>query len=120
MTDPKPTATRRHFLADAGKIAAASAFAGMAVPHVHAAEDHTIRLALIGCGGRGTGAVGDALSVQDGPIRLVAMADAFDDRLAHSLDALTEDHSDRMDVPPDRRFVGLDAYRRAMDCLEPG
>jgi predicted dehydrogenase len=120
VTEPKPTATRRHFLADTGKIAAASAFAGLAVPSVHAAEDHTIRLALVGCGGRGTGAVGDALSVQNGPIRLVAMADVFDGRLSHSHDTLTEDFSDRIDVPPDRRFLGFDGYRKAMDCLEPG
>src|SRR5215210_3179368 len=112
MTDPKPTATRRHFLADAGKVAAASAFAGLAMPSVHAAEDHTIRLALVGCGGRGTGAAGDALSVQNGPIRLVAMADAFSDRLSHSVDALNADFSDRIDVPADRRFLGFDAYRK--------
>ena len=120
MTGPRPPQTRRDFLADAGKIAAASAFAGMAVPAVHAGEDHTIRLALIGCGGRGTGAAGDALSVKDGPIRLVAMADVFADRLAQSADALAGDFSDRIDVPPDRKFVGFDAYKKAMDCLEPG
>jgi len=120
MTGPRPPQTRRDFLAEAGTIAAASAFAGMAVPAVHAGEDHTIRLALIGCGGRGTGAAGDALSVKDGPIRLVAMADVFDGRLAQSHDALAGDFSDRMDVPPDRRFVGFDAYKKAMDCLEPG
>ena len=120
MTGPRPPQTRRDFLADAGKIAAASAFAGMAVPAVHAGEDNTIRLALIGCGGRGTGAAGDALSVKDGPIRLVAMADVFADRLAQSADALAGDFSDRIDVPPDRKFVGFDAYKKAMDCLEPG
>jgi predicted dehydrogenase len=120
MTGPRPPQTRRDFLAEAGTIAAASAFAGMAVPAVHAGEDHTIRLALIGCGGRGTGAAGDALSVKDGPIRLVAMADVFADRLAQSADALAGDFSDRIDVPPDRKFVGFDAYKKAMDCLEPG
>ena len=120
MTGPRPPQSRRDFLADAGKIAAASAFAGMAVPAVHAGEDNTIRLALIGCGGRGTGAAGDALSVKDGPIRLVAMADVFADRLAQSADALAGDFSDRIDVPPDRKFVGFDAYKKAMDCLEPG
>ena len=47
------------------------------VPHVHAAEDNTIRVALIGCGGRGTGAAANALSTKSGPIKLVAMADVF-------------------------------------------
>ncbi|HEX8200377.1 MAG TPA: gfo/Idh/MocA family oxidoreductase, partial [Isosphaeraceae bacterium] len=69
----------------------------------------------------GTGAAGDALSVQNGPIRLVALADAFADRLSHSYNALKqEEYVDRIDVPEDRRFVGFDAYRKAMDCLEPG
>ena len=51
------------------------------MPHVHAAENNTIQVALIGCGGRGTGAAADALSAKNGPIKLVAMADVFEDRL---------------------------------------
>ena len=58
----KPLATRRDFLKTTGQFAAASALAGVALPHVHAAEDNTIRLALIGCGGRGNGAVANAMS----------------------------------------------------------
>ena len=50
--------------------------ASVAVPHVHAGENNTINVALIGCGGRGTGAAADALSVKQGPLKLVAMADA--------------------------------------------
>ena len=69
--EPTPT-SRREFIKDTGRLAAASALAGVALPHVHAAEDHTIKLALIGCGGRGTGAAGNAMSVSDslGPVRL--------------------------------------------------
>ena len=62
----------------------------MAIPRVHAAENNTIQLALVGCGGRGTGAAGNALSVKNGPIKLVAMADVFDDRLNGSYKALEE------------------------------
>ena len=120
MTRPKPTTTRRDFLADGGKIAAASAFAGMAVPLVHAADDNTIQLALVGCGGRGTGAVGNALATTNGPVKLVAMADVFDDRLAGSYDELNKTFSDKLDIPADRKFVGFDAYKKAMDCLKPG
>ena len=76
--------TRRDFLKSTGQVAAASALAAAVVPHVHAAEDNTIRVALIGCGGRGTGAAANALSVENGPIKLVAMADVFADRLAAS------------------------------------
>ncbi len=115
-------ASRREFLATSGKAAAGSAvMAAMAVPPVHAAEDNTIRLALIGCGARGSGAVGNALSVPDsGPVKLAAMADVFEDRLAASHKALGKQFGERIDVPPDRRFVGFDAYKKAIDCLRPG
>ena len=59
--------TRREFLATTGKAAAATALAGVALPHVHAAEDNTIRLAIVGCGGRGTGAVANAFEAPGGP-----------------------------------------------------
>ena len=77
--------SRREFLKTTGSIAAASAVLGAAVPRVHAAENNTINVALIGCGGRGTGAAVDAMSVDQGPVKLVAMADVFEDRLAVEL-----------------------------------
>ena len=112
--------SRRQFLAQTGKVAAGSVLAGIALPRVYAAEDNTIRLALVGCGGRGSGAVADALSSSTGPTKLVAMADIFEDRLTGSYKALSERFSERIDVPPERRFVGFDAYRKAIDCLRPG
>ena len=60
-------ASRREFLKNTGRIAAASALAGVAVPHVHAAENNTIQVALIGCGGRGTGAAANAMAVKQRP-----------------------------------------------------
>lgn len=90
------------------------------MPHVHASQDDTIRLALIGCGGRGTGAVQDAASSGAGPVKLVAMADLFQDRLDGSYNALKDALKDQIDVPPERRFLGFDAYAKAMDCLRPG
>jgi len=113
------TNSRRRFLKTAGAAAAATTLAA-AVPHVHAAEDNTIRLALVGCGGRGTGAAGNALSVQNGPVKLVAMADVFQNRLASSYRGLQRQFSDQVDVPEDRKFIGFDAYQKAMDCLRPG
>ena len=112
--------TRRDALKLGGAVAAASVLAGTDVPWVHAAEDNTIRLALIGCGGRGGGAVRDAFSVATGPIKLHAMADLTEDRINRSHKALQSRFSDRVDVPSDRRFVGFDAYRHAIDCLRPG
>jgi len=113
-------ASRREFLKTSGRMAAVSALAGVALPHVHAAEDHTIRLAIVGCGGRGSGAVANALSAPGGPAKLIAMADVFPDKLARSLEALSRQFPDKVDVPPDRQFIGFDAYRKAMDCLRPG
>src|SRR5512136_2399541 len=84
---------RREFIKNTVRIAAASALAGVAIPRVFAAEDNTIQLALIGCGGRGSGAAADALSTKSGPIKLVAMADAFERRLAGSFESLTKDYA---------------------------
>ena len=115
-----PTASRREFLKTAGVLAAGTALAGVAVPAVHAGEDNTIRLALIGCGGRGSGAVRDAFESPTGPTKLVAMADVFEKRLAASHKALSEKYPERVDVPPERQFLGFDAYKKAIDCLRPG
>ena len=112
--------TRREFLKTTGKLAAASALAGMAIPHVHAAENNTIQIALIGCGGRGAGAANNALSINKGPIKLVAMADVFEHRLEGAYDALSSAHPDTVDVPKERKFIGFDGYQKAMDCLKPG
>jgi len=119
QTDPKQP-SRREFLSLGGKVAAGSALAGMAIPHVHAAEDNTIRLALIGCGGRGSGAAVNAFEATGGPVKLVAMADIFENRMKTSHKILSQQHPDKVDVPPERRFFGFDAYRPAIDCLRPG
>lgn len=112
--------TRREFLYRSSAAVASSALAGVTIPHVHAAEDNTIRLALIGCGGRGSGAAANAFESPNGPVKMVAMADLFANRLESSRKALTEKYSAQMDVPPERRFVGFDAYKKAIDCLRPG
>jgi predicted dehydrogenase len=112
--------SRREFLKDTGRLAAMSAVAAGMVPRMYAAEKNTIQVALVGCGGRGGGAAGDALSVKNGPIKLVAMADVFPNRLAGSYKALKDAHGEKVDVPEDRRFQGFDAYKKAMDCLKPG
>lgn len=111
--------TRRAFLSRSGRITAATALAGVALPHVHAASDDTVRLALIGCGGRGSGAVANAMEVSGGPIRLVAMADLFENRLASAHQALSANFGSRVDVPRDRQFIGFDAFRKAIDQLRP-
>jgi len=112
--------SRREFLKDTGRIAAASAFAAGIAPRMYAGQDNTIKVVLIGCGGRGTGAADNAMSVKHGPLKLVAMADIFEHRLKSSYDNLKRMHPDKVDVPEDRKFIGFDAYKHAMDCLSPG
>ncbi|MSU42314.1 MAG: Gfo/Idh/MocA family oxidoreductase [Pedosphaera sp.] len=118
-----PSTSRRDFIATTGKITAASALAGVALPYVHGAVDDTVRVALVGCGGRGTGAADNALSVSaaHGPTKLVAMADVFDDKVKGSHNALSKKHGkEKVDVPADRQYVGFDAYKHAIDGLRKG
>jgi predicted dehydrogenase len=112
--------SRRDVMKTTGRVAVASALTGLAVPAVHAAENNTIQLALVGAGGRGTGAAEDALASHFGPTKLVAMADVFPDRLKSSFERLKAAKDKQVDVPDDRKFIGFDAYKHAMDCLRPG
>lgn len=118
---PKDTSSRREFLKNSSRLAAgASVLAGTAIPHVYAAEENTIKIALVGCGGRGTGAAANALSTTSGPIKLVAMADVFEDRLDVSHKSLKKAFGDKVDVPDDQKFIGFDGYEKAISCLGPG
>jgi predicted dehydrogenase len=112
--------SRRDFLKDTGRIAAATTLLAGAASRVYAGEDGTIQVALVGAGGRGTGAAGQALSVQNGPTKLVAMADVFENNLSSNYNALKSKYGDKVAVDDDKKFVGFDAYRHAMDCLRPG
>jgi predicted dehydrogenase len=113
--------SRRDFIKTTGTIAATSALAGMVLPHVHAAESNTIEIALVGCGGRGTGAAGNALStIKKGPVTLSAMADVFQNRLDTSYQSIKKEHGDLVDVPKDKQFIGFDGYKHAMDSLKRG
>jgi predicted dehydrogenase len=87
---------------------------------LHAAQDHTIRLALVGCGGRGSGAVANAMNSVHGPVKLVAMADVVESRMTAAHKNLSKLFHQRVDVPVERQFVGFDAYKKAIDCLGPG
>ncbi len=120
MTQPSNDSSRRTFLKKTGAIATTGALLGTTIPHVHAGEENTIQIALIGCGGRGTGAASNALSVQNGPIKLVAMADVFSERLQRSHTALSGRFEKQMDVPEERRYIGFDAFEKATSHLSPG
>ena len=108
------SASRRNFMKTSTSLASTLSRS------VHAAEDNKIRVALIGCGGRGTGAAENALQVDNGEIELVAMADVFENRLSSSYSRLKENHPKKVDVPKERQFVSFDGYKQAMDTLRPG
>jgi len=99
----------------AGTAAGAALSTGAIAPSVHVAGDDTIRIALVGCGGRGTGAARDCLSVPD-RIELVAVADAFEDKARAALARLKRRFPDRVNVPEERVFWGFDAYKKAIAC----
>ena len=118
---PNPL-SRRHFLGTSGKAAIGGALAGMILPTVYGQSGSTKKIALIGCGGRGTGAVANAIDAS-GPycqLKLHAMADVFEWRVKNSYKGLEQRYKDNLDVPEDRQFVGFDGFKKAMDCLDPG
>jgi len=110
----KPAATRREFL----KTSAAAVMGGGIaarlgdVPAVHAAGSDQIRIGLIGCGDRGTGAVDNAMEAAPN-VKLVAMADVFTDRIETSLDVLKK-LGREVDVPQIRRFAGFGAFEQVL------
>jgi predicted dehydrogenase len=111
--------SRRDFLRQSSGVLAGAALASAINVRAHAGENNTIKIALVGCGGRGTGAAENALSTQ-GPTQLVAMADAFDDRLQASLKNLGGKFATQVDVPKDRQFVGIEGFKKAIDSIAPG
>ncbi len=120
MKSPLASASRRQFLRTAGAAAAVSALSGVKIPFVHGAETNALEVALVGCGGRGTGAAANALSVSGPPIKLVAMADIAEQKMKNSLGSLTNKFPTQVEVPEDRRFIGFDGFQHAIDGLKPG
>jgi myo-inositol 2-dehydrogenase / D-chiro-inositol 1-dehydrogenase len=126
---PKPT-TRRDFLktttAAAGGVLAARLNLSPTAQAATAGGD-TLRVGLVGCGGRGTGAAGQALHA-DKNVVLTAMGDAFENQLKGSLSTLKQEVPERVQVSPEKQFVGLDAFQKVIDsgvdvvvlCSPPG
>ncbi len=107
--------SRRDFLKTSSVAASTAALAGglSLARSAHAAGSDVIKIALIGAGGRGTGAANQLMNA-DANVKLVAVADAFQDRAESSVKNLTKAHKDQVDVPADRQFSGFDAYKKAM------
>src|SRR5687767_6765015 len=113
--------SRRRFLQTTSTAMAGGALLGALAPErfAHAAGGDELKVALIGCGGRGSGAANQALSTYTlGPVKLVAMADVHEDRLEKSLENLQKQHAERVDVPKDRQFLGFDSYKKATELAD--
>lgn len=132
MTDmPRlPRTSRRDFITKSTALAAGAGLAfnlGSARFAHGASSGETIKIGVIGCGGRGTGATQQALSTE-GPVKLIAMGDAFEDSVESAYKNLSKgggkgknnktdgSASSRIDCPKERRFFGLDAYKKVLEC----
>lgn len=117
---------RRECLGRTTAAASAAAFTHSLANQVHAAESDAIKVGIVGCGGRGLGAVGHALTTAPN-VKLTAMADAYQDKLELGYSSLMRSKAGKsrlaegdgfggqIDVPLQRRYVGLDAYRKLID-----
>jgi predicted dehydrogenase len=127
-TNQKAHRSRREFLKQTTGALAGIPLASVITARGNVAEQNKIKIALVGCGGRGTGAAVNALSTK-GPTQLVALADVFESRVNGSHKSLTgrfnkkenvPQERQQVNVPEDRQFLGLDAYKKAIDVIAPG
>lgn len=113
--------TRREFLQVSTSAAITATVAAQlgGASTASAQNNDTLKVGLIGCGGRGSGAAAQALQA-DKNVKLWAMADAFEDRLELSLDSLQKKEAiaHKIDVPKERQFVGFDAYKQVIACCD--
>lgn len=121
QSQPRNNSDRRTFLKQ-GAVTSAAVGSSLILPKtsfarsVHVGESNTIRLGIIGCGGRGTQAVTQAMNTESGPVQLTAMGDIFESRLKNSYDSIAgmEQYKDKMLVDDDHKFVGFDAYEKVL------
>ncbi len=115
----RPDISRRSFLQTSGAVAAGAAvLGGLSIERsAFAAGNDQLKIALVGCGGRGSGAANQALSTT-GDIKLVAVADIHEDRLTSSLSNLRRQHPTKVDVKPENEFLGFDGYKKAIAAAD--
>ena len=114
--EKKPDDSRRNFIQKSSLMVAGAAVGGQLslARAAHPYGSETISIGLVGCGGRGTGAAGQAMNTE-GPTRLIAACDAFSDKITASLRGLSSQHGDKVDVPAERQFAGLDGFNKLLE-----
>ncbi|TVQ00202.1 MAG: gfo/Idh/MocA family oxidoreductase, partial [Planctomycetaceae bacterium] len=106
---------RRGFIKSSTTAAAGAALLSSGIARTaHAAGDDQIRFVVVGCGGRGTGAADQIMNTK-GNVKMVAVADAFQRNAETTIRSMSGRHQNKVDVPPERIFTGLDAYKQAID-----
>ncbi|ULT24436.1 twin-arginine translocation signal domain-containing protein [Sphingobacterium sp. E70] len=108
---------RRDFIKTSAVVAGGAMLSSLPLSGAYAAGSDVIKVALVGCGGRGTGATFDALS-SGANIKVVALADAFKDNLDSTYKTLKEKWQDKIDVSDNHKFVGFDAYKEAIKLAD--
>ena len=112
----KDRTNRRSFMKKSSLLVAGGAIASQLplARSAHAFGSDVIKIGLVGCGGRGTGAAAQAMNT-DGATKLIAVADCFEDAATQAVRGLKASHGAKVDVPQERQFVGLDAYKGVLD-----
>jgi len=119
MSEPSKASntSRRDFIKKSSTLLVAGGVVAGSLSVASAANSigsDTIKIGLIGCGGRGTGAATQALNTTGGGVKLVAMGDVFGDRMEAAYRGIKGKHGDKVDAPKNRRFVGFDAYQKVL------
>jgi len=118
-SNPQASVTRRSFIKTSA-VAGSAIVGGFHIAnslYAQARSHDTVRLALVGCGGRGSGAADQALSTE-GDVRLIAAADAFRNQLDGSLGNISKKHGDKVQVAEENKYVGFDAYKKAIELAD--
>jgi predicted dehydrogenase len=108
--------SRRDFIRNSSLLVAGGTLAASTLPIAQAAHAYgsdVIKIGLVGCGGRGTSAANQAMNTK-GPVKLIALADVFEDRVQAAYRSCNGEHKDKVDVPKERMFVGFDAYKQLL------
>ena len=117
MNNKTQNKERRDFIRTSALLAGGAMLSSIPLAGAYASGSDVIRVAVIGCGGRGTGAAFDALAT-GANIKIVALADAFRDRLDECFKKLSDRYGDKLDVSEERKFVGFDAYKHAIPLAD--